>query len=100
MSGKILLCRTCEEPMTVQATADFTAILMGQPHWCSNGNCEDYGYLTMVGIVVEDGKKVDHVIADEPTKKEKIHEQKKDKKESSQREAGSDNEDDASRSKK
>ena len=26
MSGKILLCRTCEEPMTVQATADFTAI--------------------------------------------------------------------------
>lgn len=48
------LCGKCEKEMKVKSSGDFFSFLsVPDPMYCENKECEDWGYLKMVGIKKE-----------------------------------------------
>ena len=50
-----MLCRKCKQKMKdIPHSFDALSFLQASPQYCENKECEDFGYVTMVGYPEED----------------------------------------------
>ena len=57
-----MLCKSCEKKMKdIPSNFDVFSFLQATPQYCENSACEEFGYVTMVGIkeVKDDLSKTD-----------------------------------------
>ena len=58
-----MLCRNCKQKMkqTTNGSFDAFAFMTVNPFYCINKDCEEFGYVVMVGYPEKDNQELDNI---------------------------------------